>query len=479
MSVYKTKERTRPRLTLVAATLWLLLVSVGCAKTVPPSDTPAKSHQVEAVQAAQVEEELSSFARLAGDLKPYVVHIKVTKRQSGSEFSPGRPFERFFNVPGADRERLVSGQGSGFILTSDGEILTNHHVVAGAEEIDVILSDRRTLKAELKGYDESTDLALLKVEATGLPSVSLGDSDKIRVGDWVMAIGNPFGLEATVTVGVLSGKGRVIGQGPYDDFLQTDASINPGNSGGPLFNLKGEVVGINTAIIAGGQGIGFAVPVDMAKDVLAQLRHRGHVVRGFVGLGIQPLTPELRQSLGVPEGVEGALIGQVMPNGPSADSGIQPGDVVVEVAGVSVNSDRELLQQVAKLPVGEKAELTAYRGNRRKTFTVTVAQRPGGDQAQTPPAVQKQRLGLELRALSPDLAQRLRLPVEEGVVVTQVSPGSAADRAGLQQGDVILQVSGRKVGNAEEFWTAFESQAPAALLVQRGNSSMFVVMSKN
>lgn len=314
---------------------------------------------------AQVQRELGTFARLAKQLKPSVVNISVVKQR---RFALENPF--------LDVEPS-SGQGSGVIISPDGYVLTNHHVVAERGEVRVTLMDDTELKATLVGTDPNTDLALLKLTADRpLPAARLGDSKALEVGDWVMAIGNPFGLEATVTVGVLSGTGRTIGASPYDDFLQTDAAINPGNSGGPLFNTAGEVVGINTAILPAGQGIGFAVPINLAREVVEQLKQQGKVVRGFVGIGIAPITAEVREKLSLPADQRGALVASIIPGGPAEQAGAQVQDVVTEINGRAVESDRDLLNQIAATPVGSTADLNVLRDGRQVTLKVSVAERP-------------------------------------------------------------------------------------------------------
>ncbi|HIB67169.1 MAG TPA: trypsin-like serine protease [Phycisphaerales bacterium] len=293
---------------VLAATLFVTGLAVGTLSSHFDTSQPTgglENAVNKVVQQVSPQSDLASFNQLAKQLKPSVVNISVVKRGS-APFYPGRSFE-------------LDGQGSGLILTSDGEILTNAHVVDGASEIVVKLHDGREIPANIVGTDSTTDLALLKMEnVSDLQAVTLGDSEALEVGEWVMAIGNPFGLEETVTVGVLSAKGRVIGAGPYDDFLQTDTSINPGNSGGPLFNIKGEVVGINTAILKQGQGIGFSIPVNLAKQISDQLRSKGMVTRGYLGIGIQPLTPALKKSLSLAPETQGAIVASVQPQGPAA-----------------------------------------------------------------------------------------------------------------------------------------------------------------
>lgn len=332
--------------------------------------TGARYAKAETSGDAQVNRELGTFAKLAKRLKPSVVNIVSVH--------PGRQIQL---RRGRLMEQPVEGQGSGVIISPDGLVLTNNHVVANATELKVTLMDDRELPAKVIGTDPGTDLALLKLETKEpLPAARLGDSSRLEVGDWVMAIGNPFGLEATVTVGVLSGSGRTLGSSPYDEFLQTDAAINPGNSGGPLFNTAGEVVGINTAIMSSGQGIGFAIPINLAKDIAAQLQNQGKVVRGFVGIGIAPLTEEIRQELKLDSKVQGALVASVVPGGPAEKAGAQEADVVTGLNGRKIVSDRDLLNQIASARVGSTAELEVVREGRELTLKVQIAERP--DQAQ-------------------------------------------------------------------------------------------------
>ncbi|HZV81635.1 MAG TPA: Do family serine endopeptidase, partial [Geobacteraceae bacterium] len=314
------------------------------------------------------------FVELAKKLKPSVVNIGTektvrTQRRLQRPFGNNSPFgsdpfqdffDRFFEdqIPQGYKQRSL---GSGFIISEDGYILTNNHVIDGADEIKVKLEDGKELKGEIKGMDAKLDLALIKVTSKDkLPVAELGDSDAIQVGEWVMAIGNPFGLAETVTAGIISAKGRVIGSGPYDDFIQTDASINPGNSGGPLFNARGEVVGINTAIIAGGQGIGFAIPVNMAKSILPQLREKGKVARGWLGVSVQPVTKDLSQAFGL-ENERGALVSEVMPESPAQKSGIKVGDVIVEFDGKPVKEMNDLPRIVAATLSGREVKIKVVR----------------------------------------------------------------------------------------------------------------------
>jgi serine protease Do len=316
---------------------------------------------------------LPSFADLAERLEPAVVNIQVVMVDPNAR-SPyeGTPWEYFFRRPGAPPP-VVQAAGSGFVISPDGLILTNNHVVENARSVKVTTSSGEVYPAKVRGRDPLTDLALVKVDARKpLPSASLGDSDAARVGDWVVAIGNPFGLEGTLTQGIISAKGRVIA-GPYDDFLQTDAAINPGNSGGPLFGLRGEVVGINTAIIAQAQGVGFAIPINLAKELLPQLKEDGRITRGWLGVAVRPTPPEM-----VPAGAgaKGALVVAVDPGGPAAKAGVKPGDVLVAIQGRPIDDSNRLPRLVASLKPGTTAELKVIRDGQVKTLTVTVEKMP-------------------------------------------------------------------------------------------------------
>lgn len=410
----------------------------------------------------QISDELGTFARLAQELKPSVANISVVK---------SLPTERF---PGASEIEEASGQGSGVIISSDGDILTNYHVIKGARTISVKLDDGREMEAEVVGSDSNTDLALLKLpQVSDLPAARLGDSDQLAVGDWVMAIGNPFGLEATVTVGVLSGKGRVIGTGPYDDFLQTDASINPGNSGGPLYNTRGEVVGINTAIVAGGQGIGFSIPINLAKEVAHQLKQDKRVARGFIGVGIQTLTPALKSALGLPESTSGALVASVVPDGPASQAGLQVSDVIVAVNNSRISTDRDLFSQVAKLKAGSEIPFAVLRDGLEQTVFINIIERPSLEASENPvnqpePKSPK-RLGISVTDMRP--------PGPPSVVVTEVLSGSAAERAGLRRGDVIKAVGSHPIQDVHEFVEhVSKTKGEVALLIQRSGLTTYVVV---
>jgi serine protease Do len=360
-------------------------------------------------------------------------------------------FEKFFgDLPKSFKHRSL---GSGFIIDPSGFIITNNHVVEGADKIKVKLVEGKEYQATIKGRDPKTDLALIQITnpPKDLAYLVLGDSDAIRVGDWVVAVGNPFGLSHTVTQGIISAKGRVIGAGPYDNFLQTDASINPGNSGGPLLNLKGEVVGINTAILASGQGIGFATPSNMAKSVIPQLKEKGKVTRGMLGVQVQNVTPELAKSFNLPE-PKGALVAEVNPGTPAEKAGLQRGDIIIEFNGHPIQEMNELPRMVADAPPGTPATVKVLREGKEKTFKLTVTELTEEKQARAATEEgEESPLGLVVKSLDQTLAQRFRLRETQGVVVVQVEQGSAAAEAGLRPGDLLLEIDGQAVENLKAY----------------------------
>lgn len=429
---------------------------------------------------------LPSFASLAAQASPAVVYIKVVSVEKTVQGGPGFrfppspfgdeapfPFRPPFPPPGGNRQ----GSGSGFIIREDGVILTNNHVVEDAKEITVTLSDKQEYSAKVLGRDPKTDLAVLKIEPKGdLPVAKLGDSDELQVGDWVMAIGNPFGLSNTVTAGIVSAKGRVIGAGPYDDFIQTDASINPGNSGGPLFNERGEVVGINSAIFSrggGNIGIGFAIPVNLAKQLLPELETTGSVTRGWLGVSIQNMTPELAKSLGVDE-AKGALVAEVTTNSPADKGGLERGDVIVRYNGKEIEASSSLPSLVASTPVGKTVEVEVLRDGKAKTLNVTIAKLAEQDIAKvddenTP---QQSKWGLALRELRPEERAQMGLQEAEGVLVVGVQPNSSAAEAGVRAGDVILEVNKTRVTSVADVKNEIakaESDTPLLLLLRRAD----------
>jgi serine protease Do len=427
------------------------------------------------------------FVELTKKLKPSVVNISTAKTVSPQRNAqrPRNPFgqdpfddffNRFFDVPQHSfKQRSL---GSGFIISNDGYILTNNHVVGGADEIKVKLSDGREFKATVKGTDEKLDLAVLKIEVKGsLPLAELGDSDAIQVGEWVMAIGNPFGLSQTVTAGIVSATGRVIGSGPYDDYIQTDASINPGNSGGPLFNAQGKVVGINTAIIQGGQGIGFAIPINMAKAVLPQLEEKGKVTRGWLGVAIQPVTQELAKSFGV-EGEKGALVADVTKDSPADKAGLKSGDIIMEFDGKQVLEMNSLPRFVAATPVGKKVKLKFLRNGKTEEAAVTIERLKDGEES-VAPAATEDRLGITVKELSAELAAQLRIKETKGVVVVAVKPDGIADEAGISGGDIIKEINGDKINSMDDYTRAIANHKKGnimRILLRRGDSSLFVAI---
>ena len=435
---------------------------------------------------------LPDFVALAKRMKPVVVNISTTQvsesrgqQEFGSPFGDDDPFNdfwrRFFGGPmprgGPQRQRSL---GSGFIIDADGSILTNNHVVENAQKIVVKLSDDQEYEAKVVGRDAKTDIAIIKINAkAALTAASLGDSDHLDVGEWVVAIGNPFGLDSTVTSGIVSAKGRHIGQGPYDNFIQTDASINPGNSGGPLINLRGEVIGINTAIFSrtgGNMGIGFAIPINLAKEVLPQLRGKGKVTRGYLGVLIQKVTPEIAESLGMDRGY-GALVANVSKDGPADKAGVKVGDVIVEFDGKEVKESGDLPIIVARTAVDKKIRMKVLRDKKELTLNVAVGELKDEEVVASVP--EKGELGMTVQKLTPQLAENLGLDKTDGVVVTAVEPGSAADEAGVRRGDVIVEVDRKPVRGVEEYRKAIAGSRKGRgvlFLVRRGESTLFLAL---
>ena len=428
-----------------------------------------------------------SFADLAEKVKPAVVNIRTetTVRFQGNPFShfyspETSPFDDFFRRFFGDqpnREFKQRSLGSGFIIDKEGFIITNNHVVEKAEEIKLKLVDGREFDAKVIGRDPKTDLAIIKISSVfkDLPVLSLGDSDKTRVGYWVLAVGNPFGLEHTVTQGIISARGRAIGAGPYDNFLQTDAPINPGNSGGPLVNLKGEVIGINSAIIASGQGIGFAIPINMAKSVISQIKETGKVTRGWIGVSIQAVTPEIAKAFGIKE-ARGALVGDVITGGPADSAGIQRGDIIIAFNGKKVKSMSDLPRIVAETPVGKDANMTIIRDGKKMSLKVPVAEMTEEKLASqmTP---RDEKLGMTVDDITPQLAQELNIKDETGVIVTDIEPHGLADDAGIEVGDIIKEINRKSISSVKDFKGAMkktEKGEPTLFLVKRGNQTFYL-----
>jgi serine protease Do len=391
-----------------------------------------------------LEEMQTVITDLAESAKPSVVNLIPLS-------GPGRGREL-----SQERAPNASGSGSGVVIDPDGYIITNNHVIGDATEIEVRFSDKSKLVAQVAGKDLDTDIALLKVTADHpLPSARFGDSSTVRVGQWVLAVGNPFGLDRTVTLGVVSGIGREnINLSRYENFIQTDASINPGNSGGPLFNLRGEIIGINTAIINFAQGIGFAIPSNMAKQVIQQLLTQGRVTRGWLGVGIQPLTVELARKFGVKEG-EGVLVNEVFEKDPAAAAGIKPGDIVTHIDGTVIDTPNRLSRVVAGLLPGSTAKVEIVRDQQRLVLDVSLRERP--EQAviaSLPQGRAEVKLGIDVQNLTPGLADKFKLEESRGVLISKVEPGSLAQLEGLHEGDLIKEVNRVDVGSVGEFSSA-------------------------
>lgn len=407
-----------------------------------------------------------SFSELAQTVSKSVVNISTVKTVKGGSsvfrqfhrgpFRENDPFHDFFNRFFGDtphRDYKQRSLGSGVLFDKEGYIITNNHVIENADEILVKLNNEKEYKADIVGRDPNTDLALIRVKADEeLPVAKLGDSESMKVGQWVVAIGNPFGLEQTVTAGIISAKGRVIGAGPYDDFIQTDASINPGNSGGPLINMDGEVIGINTAIVASGQGIGFAIPINIAKEIVEELKESGEVTRGWLGVAIQTPDESLAEYYGIEKG-EGVLITEVFPGDPAAEAGIQANDIILSVDGKAINKSRTLSRLVAGMAVGQKAEIEVLREGKKKTFTVTIAERPdelaAGGPSLGKPA--EKEFGIEVSRLTPEMARQMNLPQDEALVVTDVEEGSKGEEAGVMVGDVVKEINHQPVSTVKEY----------------------------
>lgn len=421
-------------------------------------------------------------ARIVKQAAPAVVNIDIEAmvRQSASPF-PDDPFFREFFGDSFAREVPMRGKGSGFIVTDDGYILTNNHVVDGPADIkiEVTLSDGSTYPARVIGKDPTFDLAVIKIDAKNLPAVPLGDSDMVEVGEWAIAIGNPFGFESSVTVGVISAKNRSVRARDlnFDGFLQTDAAINPGNSGGPLLNLEGEVVGINTAIIPYAQGIGFAVPVNMARQIMDDLVKFGKVNRGWLGVYLQPLTKEFASAYGIETG-DGAVVGDVVNGSPADRAGIIRGDVIIEMGGHKVKDHRDVVVGIRQHLAGDKVDLVVIHKGSRKKIIVTLSPVPSADVSEAPASQKPQissRLGITVSRNTPELRKEFDISVQNGVVITNVQPGSTGQRLGLRKGDVVLEVNGKKVTSIEE-WKKILSGDPktTVMLILREGRTFFV-----
>jgi serine protease Do len=434
-----------------------------------------------------------SFAGIVRPVKPAVVNVSTTqtvRSQGVPGFGPGGPidpqdpFFQFFRhfFPEMPRSFTQRSLGSGVIIDADGYIVTNAHVVKNADKIVVKLDDKREFEARRIGLDEKSDVALLKIASPhDLIVAPLGDSGTLQVGDWVLAIGNPFGLAETVTAGIVSALGRAIGQGPYDNFIQTDASINPGNSGGPLIDTQGNVVGINAAIFSksgGNIGIGFAIPINMVRSVVEQLKTHGKVVRGWLGVAMQDVTPELARSFGLKK-TQGALVTDVTPDSPADRAGFERGDIIVIFDGTDIDEAHQVPMLIAETKVGTTVAVTILRRGEKRTLRATVAEPPNrGAEAAGPDTAQ--RWGLSVANITPDVARQLGLASSKGVVVTDVEPNSPAGETGLEPGDIITQANRQPVRDVRDYRKAVAgTQTELLLLVNRQGQNFFIALRRS
>ncbi|MDR3038264.1 MAG: Do family serine endopeptidase [Candidatus Adiutrix sp.] len=475
------KIRLLPAALLLAAGLAAVTATAAEVATTKPALEPSP----------QPLTSLPSFAPIVEKAEAAVVFISVTKtapaqrpmRAPVNSPTPDDFFERFFGRPPQDgrqmRERKSTGQGSGFIFDPEGYIITNNHVVEGAEEIKVKLSGGEEIAAEIIGLDPKTDLALIKLKKAGpYPYLNLGDSQKVKIGDWVVAIGNPFGLDHTVTAGILSARSRSIGAGPYDDFLQTDAAINLGNSGGPLLNLHGEVIGINTAIIAGGNNIGFAIPTGLAKGVVNQLKSKGRVVRGWMGVVIEEVKPALAKEFGLGE-PRGALVREIDAKGPAVAAKLKPGDVILKFDDREVKQWQDLPLIVANTEVGKKVKVVVFRQGRESILDLTVAELK--DTASEGAKAEAEDLGLTLTEITPELRSRHNLADQDGLFVAAIEADSPAAESDFQVADLIFEVNGRPVRNKADYREILKSKKAGEVLlflVKRGERTIFLTITR-
>ena len=482
---------------LVIVALVSLLVGLGVSGSLgwlssgPAVDLWGETGSPEIRTVAPQPQGLPDFISLAKKLTPVVVNISTTQVSEGSRsfaspFGQEDPFSdfwrKYFGGPLPRTPFRQKSLGSGFIIDRDGSILTNNHVVEGAQKIVVKLADEQEFEAKIIGRDPKTDIAVIKIDArNNLPVATLGDSDRLEVGEWVLAIGNPFGLDSSVTSGIVSAKGRHIGAGPYDDFIQTDASINPGNSGGPLINLRGEVVGINSAIFSrsgGNIGIGFAIPINLVKELLPQLKRKGKVKRGFLGVLIQRVTPEIAESFGLDK-ARGALVANVSKGGPAEQAGVKVGDIIIEFDGKEIKESNNLPIIVARTLADKRVRLKVLRDKKEVILSVTVGELKEKEVIAS--AVEKGKLGFTVQKVTPQIAESLGLDRPEGVVITAVEPGSPGDGAGLRRGDVILEIDRKPVRDLADYRKAIgETKKGKGILflVRRGENTLFLALKR-
>ena len=417
---------------------------------------------------SMLEEIEQVFIEISEAVKPAVVNISPL---------PGAK-KSFSRRGGADPDG--AGNGSGVILDKSGYIITNNHVVGNAQEVEVRLSDKRKFTGKVIGGDKETDVALIKIESDeDLPFVTLGDSEQLRVGQWALAVGNPFGLDRTVTVGIISGLGReAVNLTRYENFIQTDASINPGNSGGPLFNIKGEVIGINTAIISFAQGIGFAIPSNMAQNVVNQLKATGKVTRGWLGVGIQPLTEDLSQNFGSQEG-KGVLVNEIFEGDPADQAGIRPGDIITMISGKKINTPRTLARIIGSVAPGEEIKIEILRDNKKRVVTALLVERKSVAVPASISPSKERILGFKGQEINEKLAKKFKIDGESGIVVTEVTPDSPAGNSGLKIGDVIREINRKEVTQIEDLnkiLDGYKGEENILFRVNRGNRGLFLVL---
>jgi Do/DeqQ family serine protease len=474
---------------MMRRTSWLLLPPLLTALGLclaPPAARAANPEPIGSLSVLRALED--AFVSVADRVTPAVVNVSVKPKRIAQEGEAPERFREFFGPEFFERffrrrqqREDVRSTGSGVIVDLRGYILTNNHVVENADSVEVRLSDDRKFKAAIVGRDPKTDLAVLKIEAPAgsLPVAVLGDSDKLHAGQWAIAIGNPFGLDRTVTIGHISATGRThVGVATYEAFIQTDASINPGNSGGPLLNIEGKVIGINTAMVSSGQGIGFSIPINMAREIMTQLINRGRVVRGWLGIVIQELTPELAEGFGVKQ-ESGVLVADVMKGSPAEGAGLKAGDIIVEFNGAPIASVTELQKRVAVVEPGRATPLVVIRDAVSTPLSVKIGEQPSDETVGVEPA--EETLGLTVEPLTPEATQRFRLTARSGVVVTNVEPGSSGDQAGIRAGDAILEINRQPVKDVDSFRRIMAAVTPGEVIpvyVQRGGGrNEYVVLS--
>ncbi len=471
------------RISILFLALTLVTILASCNKKEQATPFTESTRNAEAPVKDVPKDILASqqaFVAVSKAVTPSVVNISTVTRkrviQPFFEFSPF--FDDFFGGgQPRPRYRKESSLGSGFIINKEGYIITNDHVIKNAETIQVKLSNDKIYSAKVVGEDPKTDIAVIKLIGAGdLPVAVLGDSDKLQVGQWAIAIGNPFGLDRTLTVGVISATGRAnMGIETYEDFIQTDASINPGNSGGPLLNVYGEVIGINTAIVAAGQGIGFAIPINMAKNVVNQLITKGSITRGWLGVSIQPVTEEIAQSFGLNK-ANGALVADVIAGSPAEKAGIRQGDIITKLAGKEIKDPKQLQRAVAETAVGQKVEVIIFREGRTQTLTLSISNAETAA-AQSPRSTEPHS-GL-FGLIVEELPRSLRQKGIKGVIVADLDPEGTAANAGIQEGDIIVSINQQRIANLEEYSKAVnaaEKRGSVALLVKRDNTSIYFVL---